>query len=70
MSGIFGGGGTPTPPKPVEMQYQTKDHQAVNDRDDATLQRRRRGRAATVLNTGSAGEVPMGSVATKTLLGE
>jgi len=71
MSGIFGGGGsTPEPPKPIEMPVQPKVDQAVIDREAGDMLRRRRGRAATVLNTGSSGDVPMGSVATKTLLGE
>ena len=70
MSGIFGGGGTPTPPKPVEMPVQPKVDQAVIDREAGDMIRRRRGRAATVLNTGGSGDVPAGSVATKTLLGE
>jgi hypothetical protein len=67
MSGLFGGS-TPTPPKPIEMPAQPKVDQAVIDREAGDMMRRRRGRAATVLNTG--GDVPAGSVATKTLLGE
>lgn len=73
MGGIFGGGSSPKPPKPVvpEPEPPSIDTEAVEVASDAQRRRERKaaGRASTML-TGSGGVSGSGtSVGTKTLLG-
>lgn len=74
MSGIFSKPKIPPPPPTAAMEMPrtaTVDEQVV-DRERGDMMRRRRGRAATVLNAGygDAAGVASGSVATKSLLGQ
>jgi hypothetical protein len=70
MSGIFSKPKMPPPPPPVEMPQAAKVDEAQIDRERGDMMRRRRGRAATVLATGTGEGVAPGSVATKSLLGQ
>ena len=68
MSGIFSKPKMPPPPAPMEMPRAATVDEAQLERERGDIMRRRRGRAATVLTSGSA--VGAGSVAAKSLLGQ
>lgn len=70
MSGIFSKPKMPPPPAPMEMPRAATVDEVQLERERGDIMRRRRGRAATVLTSGSGGSVGAGSVAAKSLLGQ
>ena len=69
MSGIFSKPKI-TPPAPIEMPQAARVDEQQLDRERGDIMRRRRGRAATVLGAAGDAKSVVGSVATKTLLGQ
>ena len=70
MSGIFSKPKMPPPPAPMETPRAATVDEAQLERERGDIMRRRRGRAATVLTSGSGDSVGAGSVAAKSLLGQ
>ena len=70
MSGVFSKPKMPPPPAPMDMPRAATVDKVQLERDRGDIMRRRRGRAATVLTSGSGDSVGAGSVAAKSLLGQ